>query len=45
MSFKYYDYSSGQLRYKRRYIWGFQGYALGVITMLILLVLLQGGIQ
>ena len=41
MSVKYFDYGSGELRYKRRYIWGFQGYVLGVITALILFGLLQ----
>lgn len=32
MSIKYYDSVSGRARYKRRYAWGFHGYALGVIT-------------
>lgn len=41
MSLKYYDYDSGQRRYKRRYIWGFQAYVLGLITGLALIYLLS----
>ncbi|WP_279331249.1 hypothetical protein [Solimonas fluminis] len=41
MSLKYYDYDSGRERYKRRYVWGIHGYALGMATGLALLYLLR----
>ena len=40
MNLKYYDHDSGQRRYKRRYVWGFQAYVLGVASGLALLYLL-----
>lgn len=40
MSLKYYDHDSGRERYKRRYVWAFQGYILGVIIAAALLYLL-----
>ena len=41
MSLKYYDPLYGQQRLKRRYVWGIQGYTLGMITALALIYLLS----